>query len=154
MKNAIHLNISPEDLAEIGQAIVVIKTKLLPHLVNLNQDDKQVLPKMGDKTIAFVQKGLMHMEQNPDLVPKYTNIEDLKVDLAAVETLRNMLLPLNQFSDMLNDSLMLSGSEAYIAVLAFYNFVKGAAKSNVPGADVIYNDLKVRFPGGRKSSGN
>ncbi len=36
------------------------------------------------------------------------------------------------------------------ASLAFYNAVKGAAKAKVPGAEVIYNDLRKRFIGTKK----
>jgi hypothetical protein len=43
--------------------------------------------------------------------------------------------------------MMLAGSEAYIAALAYYNSVKQAAKMNVPGARAIYDDLSKRFPG-------
>jgi hypothetical protein len=41
--------------------------------------------------------------------------------------------------------MTLSGSEAYVASLAFYNSVKQAARINVPGAKAIAEDLKLRF---------
>jgi hypothetical protein len=145
MKDLIHVNISPEDWDKVNLAIKTIEDILLPQLVNLGPEDKQILPKMGDKTMAFVTKGIMHMEQNPDLVPKFTNVDDIKIDLEAVKLLRAVQAPLNKISDMVNDSVMLSGSEGLLGILSFYNNLKGAAKSNVPGADVIYNDLKARF---------
>ena len=40
---------------------------------------------------------------------------------------------------------MLSGSEAYIALLAYYNSVKIASRMNIAGATAIYDDLKQRF---------
>ncbi|MDF1549516.1 MAG: hypothetical protein P1P88_16945 [Bacteroidales bacterium] len=40
---------------------------------------------------------------------------------------------------------MLSGSEAYLPALAFYNYIKGATSMNVPGAKDIYEDLKKYF---------
>jgi len=46
----------------------------------------------------------------------------------------------------LDDTMLLCGSEAYIAVLAFYTYLQGAAKVNVPGAKTIYEDLSTRFP--------
>ena len=52
---------------------------------------------------------------------------------------------------MMEDSMTQAGSEAYVAALAFYQSVKGAAKAKVPGADAIYNDLNSRFPGRRSS---
>ena len=48
---------------------------------------------------------------------------------------------------------MQAGHEAYESALAFYNAVKVAARNNVPGAKVIYEDLSQRFPGaGRKTN--
>ena len=39
------------------------------------------------------------------------------------------------------------GSEIWMADLSFYQTVRQASKRDVPGADTIYDDLKVRFPG-------
>ena len=47
---------------------------------------------------------------------------------------------------MLDDTMLLCGSEAYISVLAFYTYLKGAAKMNVPGAKTVFDDLSARFP--------
>jgi hypothetical protein len=110
MKDLIHVNISPEDWDKVNLAIKTIEDILLPQLVNLGPEDKQILPKMGDKTMAFVTKGIMHMEQNPDLVPKFTNVDDIKIDLEAVKLLRAVQAPRNKMSDMVNDSEMLSRS--------------------------------------------
>ncbi len=33
------------------------------------------------------------------------------------------------------------------SLMAFYNYLKGAAKMGVPGAKTIYEDLSTRFPG-------
>jgi hypothetical protein len=103
------------------------------------------MPNMGDKTIAFVGKTLIHMEQNPQFVPPYVNVEECRKDVEGANILRKLKNPLDQISEMISDSMIQCGSEAYIASLAFYNSVKAAAKSNVPGADTIYSDLKKRF---------
>lgn len=47
----------------------------------------------------------------------------------------------------LEDTLSLAFTDLYLANLSFYASVKQAAKRGVAGADTIYNDLKVRFPG-------
>ena len=47
---------------------------------------------------------------------------------------------------MLNDTMLVAGSEAYISALAFYGSVKYAARLNQPGAEVIYSELKRQFP--------
>lgn len=151
MENLIEVNIPEADMSEINQAITTLNEKLLPHLVNLSPGDRLELPKMGDKTVAFVTKSISHMEENPNLIPKYLEVAPVKVDLAAIEMLRKILSALKNLADMADDTMLLSGSEAYVAALAFYNYIKGAARANVPGAEMIYNDLKKRFPGGSRS---
>ena len=102
---------------------------------------------MGDKTVAFVTKAAEHAAQNPSLVPPYVDLAELQKDLNAVEKLRAFYNPMAQMTKMLDDTMLLAGSEAYVAALAFYNAVKGAARANVPGAALIYEDLRERFPG-------
>ena len=148
----VSLDIPKADIEEIKAAIQVLKDKLMPHMVNLSNEDRKELPKMGDKTFAFVSKSYSHMLSNPSLVPPYVNAEELKVDLDAVDTLKKLHGPLQQLANLVDDTMMLSGSEAYVASLAFYNYTKGAERAGVPGADMIYADLKKRFPGGHKKS--
>jgi hypothetical protein len=52
-----------------------------------------------------------------------------------------------QVYEMLDDTVMASGSESYQAALVFYNAVKAAAAQDVPGAKAVYDELKQRFPG-------
>jgi hypothetical protein len=145
MGNEIAVTFSEEEITEINQAITTLDTILLPRLVNLNAKERQSLPKMGDGSVSFVQKCVIHMDQNPDLIPKYISVSDMKIDLKAVEILLKFQFSLMKSADMLDDSILLSGSEALVSALAFYNYIQGAAKANVPGADVIYKDLRVQF---------
>lgn len=145
MENIIAATFSEEEITKINQAINTLDTILLPKLVNLNAKERQAIPKMGDGSVSFVQKCIIHMEQNPDLIPKYINVSDMKIDVEAVETLFKFQSSLGKSTNMLDDSILLSGSEALVYALNFYNYIQGAAKANVPGADVIYKDLRVQF---------
>ena len=145
--NRISLQIPVEDQTAINDAIVVLQTKLIPLLKDLTPKERMDIPKMGDKTLAFVTKAYTHIEQNPTLVPAYMDSAQMKIDLDAVEELKKMLTPLKQVTELVDDSYLLSGSEAFISSLHFYNYVKGASKAGVPGTQVIYDDLKARFPG-------
>ncbi len=146
-RNSISLNIPEAELEEIKAAINVLITKLLPHLKALSPEERQELPKMGLKTMGFVQKGVEHCQQNPDLVPAYLNVEELVNDFRAVELTRSMYQPLLQVTEGLSDTMTLSGSEALGGVLIFYNAVKYGKKSKVQKAETVYNDLRARYPG-------
>jgi hypothetical protein len=148
--NSIAVSIPDADLAEIRGAIGVLRAKLAPHLATISAQDRQELPKMGDKTLAFVQKAYEYGSRNPELAPAYLDFEAMEIDVRAVELLRELAQSLNPIHEALSDSLFLSGSEAYQGALLFYGSVKAAAKAKAPKAGSIYDDLSTRFPGAQQ----
>jgi hypothetical protein len=146
-QNFVAVNIAEAELTEIKTAIETLRTKLLPHLKAVNGSEKLDLPKMGDKTVSFVQKALEHCNQNPELVPQFMDVGEFSRDVVAVEKLRSFNAPLTQIVDLLDDTITLAGSDAYAAALMFYNTVKTAKKANVAKAGTIYEDLSARFSG-------
>lgn len=146
--NRIAVEIPESDLAEIREAIELLSAKLGPHLVNLSPQDRVELPKMGDKTLAFVRKAHEYGAKNRELAPSYLDFDALETDLGAVELLRDLAQRLHPLNEAIDDSLLLSGSEAYQGALLFYGSVKAAAKAKAPKAESIYSDLSSRFPGG------
>jgi hypothetical protein len=146
--NSIAVGIPEGDLAEIRGAIGVLRMKLAPHLKSLTPQDRHELPKMGDKTIGFVQKAYEYGSRHAELAPSFLDFQAMETDVKAVELLRELSMSLDPLNEALNDSLTLSGSEAYQGALLFYGNVKAAAKAKTPGAAAIYDDLSSRFPGG------
>lgn len=147
INNRISLDIPDEDMQVIRSSVQALQEKLLPHLVDLNVGDRRKLPKMGAKTVDFVSKTLSYTRANTQMVPGFVDADEFNRDLAAVGILRELQQPLKQLADMVDDSLLLSGSEAYAAALACYHGFRLAAKMNMPGAETIYVDLSERFPG-------
>jgi len=143
--NSVSFEIQSAEETDINNSLSVLNTKLLPLLKTLSAEDRHELPKMGDKTLAFVQKALEHCGKNPDLIPPFLDIAEFKKDVEAVETLRVLHQQLLQITEAVSDTMMLSGSEAYQAALLFYNSTKSAMKSNIQKAETIYNDLSARL---------
>jgi len=150
-QNLVSFSIPDSDLADIKSAIATLKSKLVPHLKSLSATERMEIPKMGDKTVAFVQKACEHCEQNPDLNPPFLDVAEFKNDVSAVSAIRSIYSPLSEIVDSLNDTMLLAGSDAYAASLVFYNSVKSAQKSNVQSAKTVFNDLAARFPGRSKA---
>lgn len=152
-ENKVSIVLKPEDLKQVLDAISAANAILRPYLVALTPAERQELPKMSDGTAPFVQKTLEYAQTNSGFVPAYIDVKELKTDFDAVEALAQIFRPVEQLYFNLSDTMTLSGSEAYVASLAFYNSVKQAAKMNVPGAKAIAEDLKIRFSGqGKKAS--
>jgi hypothetical protein len=150
-QNLISFSISESDLNDVNSAIATLKTKLYSKLKTLSTADRVEMPKMGDKTTAFVQKSYEYAKQNADLIPAFLNLDDFNTDVQAIDTLRSVYIQLEQITDAIDDTLVLSGSEAYQAALIFYNSVKNGAKAKIGNSETIYADLSSRFPGPKQA---
>jgi hypothetical protein len=146
--------LKPEDLKKAIDGLVATNAVLKPYLTALTPVERQELPRMSDDASPFVQKALEYAQINTDFMPTYINIKALKTDLEAVEALAQIFRYVEQLYFKLSDTMTLSGSEAYVASLAFYNSVRHAEKMNVPGAKAIAEDLRRRLPGYGKKTVN
>lgn len=145
------LQLKHEDLKKILEGLAVIKAVLKPYLVTLTAVERQELPRMSDGIAPFVHRALEYAQTHTGFVPTYVNIKALKADLEVVDLLAQIFRPLEQLYFDVNDTMTLSGSEAYVASLAFYHSVKQAEKLNVPGSKAIAEDLGALLHGGRKT---
>jgi len=146
-KNLVSVNIPEADLKDCKAAIAVLKAKLMPHLVVLTPEERQEIPKMGEKTASFVDKGSDYALKYTELAPSYLDLGALKEDVAAVRVTRDLVQDLDPVLQSLSDTLMAAGADAYQAVLVFYGSSREAMKQKVPNAEIVYNDLSARFPG-------
>ncbi len=149
MENKISFVISQEAMANITRAIETISQNL-PELINLKAGDRRALPKMGDKSFAFVTKAFEYANQNPKVVPAFLDMAEFEKDTNGFTNLKKVLNPLQQLVEKLDDTTLLTGSEAFTAALVFYTALKGAAKAGEPGMKTVYADLQSRYPGRAK----
>jgi hypothetical protein len=75
------------------------------------------------------------------------------VDFQDAHGLWSLLTAIKQLEEAVEDTILAAGSEAYHAALSFYHNVQAAAKDDIPGAKAIVEDLKTRFPGGKRQGG-
>lgn len=148
--NQFELAINPEDQAAIDAAIDTLLTRLAPHLKSLTVDERKELPKMGDKSVAFVEKAREYAGQNPHLVPSFLDLAMFDADLQGSSLLSRYTRALAPLMSALEDSRMLAGSEAYQAALMIYHNAKMGASAGIPNAKAVYDDLAARFPGGAR----
>jgi hypothetical protein len=144
--NQLSATVSAQDLTAISEALDAI-TARLPFLINLTAEERQVYAKMGDKTVAFVEKALEYAREHPNLVPPYLNVAEFERDMALIRQLQAVARPVQSLAEALDDTIMLAGSESYSAALTFYSSVRTAKNLNVPGTKSIYDALRMRFPG-------
>ncbi len=143
--NIVSITIPTEELKKATDALNVAKGILEKYLVSLTPEQRTALPKMGDKTTPFVEKITEYVKSSPEFVPNFMNIANLEVDYKAVNDLTSLYRTCEQLTSNLNDSILISGSEAFSNALIYYNSVKQASKNNVPNAKIVFEDLKKRF---------
>lgn len=138
----ISAQLSQADRDAVMAAIATIKAKL-PFLVDLSADDRKALPKMGDKSRAFVSKAMEVATQNPDFLPRSFDIAELQKDVQLFESLYPILLSLTQLQDLVDDTCLAVGSEAYAAALQVYTYAKASGQGT--GLETAVEELGLRF---------
>jgi len=138
--------IPPAVVEEAQNRIIEALDLLSPYTVNLKPEERRDILKLGDKSLAFGEKAFDYAKANPMLVPPYLDMGMFENDMKDVTGLRVLLATAQQLSMMIDDTMMVAGSEAYTAALVFYNAVKVAANQNISGAKPIYNELQERYP--------
>ncbi|MDR1325101.1 MAG: hypothetical protein LBK00_03595 [Treponema sp.] len=147
MKDNQHTQAIPSTvLAQAQTKVDEAKTLLASYLLALTPAERRELPKMGEKTISFVEKAFDFARQNPTLVPPYLNVDAFGADFSDAHGLWALLNSVRQLEEGIDDTEMVAGSEAYQAALVFYQSVKAAAAQDIPGAKAVYEELKTRFP--------
>jgi hypothetical protein len=140
--NRISASFSQSDRLAVMQAIATIREKL-PFLVGLTIEERKSLPKLGDKSRAFVARALEVGTQNPDFLPRSFDLYEMRRDVELFEALYPVLLSLTQLQELVDDTVMAVGSEAYAAGLIVYNYAKASGKGT--GLDAVVDEMGRRF---------
>ena len=144
--NNVSIAINEEAMQKIAEGFSTIAANM-PKLITLTPDQRHLIPKMGDKTLAFVNKALRYAKQNPMLVPEYLDINEFTKDVDVINKSFRITAPLQKLVEEIDDTMMLAGSEAYASSLAFYTSLKAAIEAGVTGLKHMHDDMSLHFPG-------
>ena len=101
--SSVSATLAQADRDAVMQAVATIKEKL-PFLIDMTPTDRKALPKLGDKSRAFVSKALEVATQNPDFLPRSFNLEEMRKDVQLFEALYPLLLSLTQVQELVDDT--------------------------------------------------
>lgn len=144
--NRLNASMSPEDFNAVKQAIQEIRYRM-PFLLGLTLEERKKLPKISRSNKLFVADALEVARANPEVLPYYLPVQHLENDFTLFQQLSEVLFPLEQLFEKVQDTQMLAGSEAYQTSLVMYKLTRVAAEAGMPGMDTAYAKLKVRFEG-------
>jgi hypothetical protein len=147
--NRVSVIFAPDKLQVIQAAQATMTQELDPQLVLLNPADRQRLAKMGPRNSDFIARALSYARVLPEFVPACVSTDELQKDLDAIAVLRELQHPLEETRARVSDTLLQSGSEAYVAALAIYEALKAAARRGSPQAHAAAEDLAMRLGLGR-----
>ena len=119
---------------------------LQPYLVVLTPPERLALFKMGEECFDFIKQSHELAVDYPELFPEFKKAAIFSEAFFIVHELWILIKKINHLRDIINDTEMLAGSYAFEVAMAFYNTIKIAARHDIPGAKVIYEDLKPKFP--------
>jgi hypothetical protein len=144
--------LSPEQVADILQKIAEIQA-ILPEGVALRPSDRQKLLKLGRKTTQFVQRTIEITQQNPDMVPVYIDRPSMETSYHIYNQMLTIIASVEQLERKVTDIMLVSGNIANTSSISCYHAIKNASKDNVPGAQPVYDALKIRFKPVKRKTG-
>ncbi len=144
--------LSESDIQEILEAIATIREKL-PFLIGLTTDERRSLVKLGRKSQTFVEKALTIATEHSDLMPRSLSNESVAAaqrDMDLFDALHPILQTISQLRELVEDTQMVAGSEAYATARIAYKSAKTNGKGM--GLDDVLNDLSRQFQRTRKTA--
>jgi hypothetical protein len=141
-ENRISAQLGESDRQAVFAAIQTIRQKL-PFLIDLTPEERHALPKLGDKSRVFVEQALQVAEQNPDILPRSFDVGEMRNDVELLDALSPVLTAVSQLNELVDDTLLAVGSEAYAASLLVYQFARAAGKGS--GLDGALEGMSQRF---------
>lgn len=142
--NRLHSTIDQVDFDAVISAFQTIESTL-PFLIGLTAEERKVLPKINVDNKIFTEDAINAAVHNPDFIPRFLNVSEMQTDLTLFEQLDQLMGVANRVAEKISDTRMLAGSESFISALTAYRAFETAANSGMPGADLIYQQLRERF---------
>jgi len=121
--NLIDAVLSADRQAAIATHLAALKADL-SFLISLTAEDRQALPKMGDKTQAFVEKASDVTTRHPEILPGRFNAEGFRHDVELARVLTPILREVRELYAKLDDTVFAASSEAFSAALLVYQYAK------------------------------
>jgi hypothetical protein len=140
--NRVSAMLTISDREVVLDAIATIKEKL-SFLIDLTPDERKAMPKMGDKSRAFVSKALEAATRNPDFLPRSFDLLEMRRDVDLFEAMYPVVMAIAQLQELIDNTYMAVGSEAYASALTVYTYAK--AGGQMAGLETVTDELGQRF---------
>jgi hypothetical protein len=121
--NKISAVLPEADKTAIVSAIDTIKTKM-PFLVNLTNDGRKKLRKMGPSSVEFVTLSLQGAKNFGNLLRSDFNVNEFEQDVNLVKQLSEIRIKLAAVLESIEDTIIAAGSDAMASADTVYDYLK------------------------------
>lgn len=146
--NVLNSTFTAPQATAISGAYTTITTNF-PFAINLNKKEREDLKSIADARFPYVQRTMdVHIVNFPTLVSGFAGTAaEGQNDWALIKQLDPMIVSNLILHEKLTDTRRQAAHELYNFLLGVYDMAKAAAKNNVPGIDVVLDDLSQLFEG-------
>jgi hypothetical protein len=113
--------------------------------ISLSPAERRNIPKMGDKTLPFVDKALNYATQFPNMVPPFLDMKQFQKNYKLANQLHGLLMEIMPVVEKISDTYYRAGAEAFLAARQIYAYAKYASNGGEAPAGAIVDDLKKRY---------
>ena len=145
LDNLISVSFTTEELSKLDQALQTIGTVLSGKTINLTPEERQQYGSIAEQNKLFVNKVKTYMEQQPQYVPNFLDKAEFDKDYLGREQVEQRLQRMSSLTEQLSDTKVLLDHDNYHNAITFYRNLKFLSGENVPGTNVIYEDMKQFF---------
>jgi len=138
--------IPPEELCRARLKLDEATGILEPHFAVITPSERLSFKKTGPALMRFLELSHGLAVESPELFPAFIKAEVFREEYFTTRELRIIVNKIDQLRDNVCDTEILSGNRALEIAIAFYKTVKMAAMRDIPGARVIFEELKLAYP--------
>lgn len=145
MKNDYSQVIPQEVLTKVRAKLQECYTELKPYCVELSDARREELPRLGSRNTGKVSSITTEMNVAPEYAPPMFSLDEVNKDFKVLSELSTVSLSINNLQRMVDDTVIVAGSEAFDACMDYYSSVKRFAVKNDPKAQAIFERLSPLF---------
>lgn len=146
--NLADLEIPESDLTQIEAALLVLETKLKPHLVTLTTEQRSSYTKMGTRE-QLVRQAVTAAQQNSGDLPASIGTAGAVADVAGLDKYRPLFARVQKLAEGCDDTEMAIGIDLMNFSLRVYGQLKLSASDSLKG---LLDSLGGFFGGGRHAA--
>jgi hypothetical protein len=119
---------------------------LAPYLISLSPHERHGLAKIEERTFKFLELSQRLTLEYPELFPDFMQVLVFRKEFSSAYDLSLFARKISVLKDRISDTETLSGNRALDFAIDYYNTIRMAARRDIPGTRIIYEELKQIFP--------